>query len=309
MTLLAKLRRLNVRKKHENPASGSHMLIPKTVQNIDVLKKPFPSTKKPVARSPPLTLQSLSTELLTEIVTLLAPIDRASVAFTSRWLHNLFRNATKLNGFDKWRFLNRLEKSYMWPDEILCDICRIFHEPRKSLTGFTEKEGRRTCLLNGAAHLQRSSVSPYLSREVHFDAMVAIARSNRLNPDALLLGEPSVQFVEPFSNDDGKLIIRLQQTVHFSPQKNILLKSQRILFPGKNTGRAMDKVIQGVEALHQAFQQSEELGSICGHAKWTDMYPFITRPDEEFEWPIGQWSFRYSFMQEFDLPGQEQERD
>ncbi|KAF5557908.1 hypothetical protein FNAPI_5281 [Fusarium napiforme] len=308
MTLLAKLRRLTVRQKHANPASKSHMLIPTRVNNIGVLEKAkrrLLPRKKPAAWSPPITLQSLPPELLTLIASLLAPIDRASLAFTSYWLHNLFKNATTLNGFDKWFFLCRLEQSHMWPDEILCDVCRKFHEPRKSRTFFTEKEGRRACVLNGAAHVQRSSVSPYLSRGVHFDVMSAISRSNRFIFGVLPPGQRSVKFVQPLFNDEGKLIIRLQQKMYISSQKHILIKSQRILFPGKNTGRQPNKIIEGVEALHRTLQESEELGSICGHAKWTDMYPFITQPDEEFKWPVGQWSFRYSKMQEFDLPGQQ----
>ncbi|KAF5710338.1 hypothetical protein FMUND_9540 [Fusarium mundagurra] len=316
MTLLAKLRRLTVRRPREKPAPESHMLISKQVKSSDVpksnnrrfrlAKKLFRFTDRNTKKqSPRITLRSLPAELLTQIATLLAPIDRASLAFTSRWLHNLFSNATKLNGFDKWKFLGRLEQSYMWPGEILCDRCFKFHEPRKSRHTFTEKEGQRACIRNGASHLQRSAVSPYLSSEIHWDVMAAISRSNRFTPDALLPGEPSVQFVAPFFNDDEKLVIRLQQTVHFSRQKHILLKQQRILFPGRNTGREPHKIIEGVEALHRAFEGSEELGSICGHAKWTDLYPFITRPDEEFEWPLGQWSFRYSRIQEFGIPGQQ----
>ncbi|KAF4439049.1 hypothetical protein FACUT_4403 [Fusarium acutatum] len=250
------------------------------------------------------TLQRLPTELLTEIATLLAPIDRASLAFTSSWLHQLFSNATKLNEFDRWKFLRRLEQNYMWPSEILCEICRKFHEPRKSRQTITEKEGRRACINNDAPHLQRLSISPYLSREIHFDVMAAISRSQRFNPNPLLPGEPSIQFVAPFVNDHNELVIRLQQSVHISRQRHVLLKSQRILFPGRNTGREPHRIIEGIENLHRFFQESNELSTICGHAKWTDLYPFITRSDEEFEWPRGQWSFRYSGLQEFDLPGE-----
>ncbi|KAF4498108.1 hypothetical protein FAGAP_5700 [Fusarium agapanthi] len=324
MRLLDKLKRLAARKSHEKSPPESQMPRPKPARSSDVpesrksrdrsVKEPvgvidriiIPRKKRPrKKRSPQITLQNLPTELLTEITTLLAPIDRASLAFTSSWLHKLFSNTTKLNGYDRWKFLSRLEQSYMWPSEILCEICQKFHEPRKSRQTFTEKEGRRACIGNGAAHLQRLSISPYLSSEIHFDVMAAISRSYRSNPDALIPGEASVQFVSPHLNDDDELVIRLQQTVHFSRQKHVLLKSQRILFPGRNTGREPSKVIEGIETLRRAFKDSYEIGSICGHVRWTDIYPFITHPDEEFKWPQGQWSFRHSGLQEFDLPGEQ----
>ncbi|KAF5606431.1 uncharacterized protein FSUBG_6039 [Fusarium subglutinans] len=319
MMLLGKLRRLLARKTHETSLPESQIPRPKPAGSSDVPERSNSrdsSGKEPVGvgdmiiiprkkRSPPISLQSLPIELLTQIVTLLAPVDRASLAFTSSWLHKLFSNTTKLNGYDRWKFLSRLEQSYMWPSEILCEICLKFHEPRKSRQTFTEKEGRRACIRNGAPSLQRLSISPYLSREIHFDVMAAMSRSNRHNPHALLPGEQSVQFVAPYVSHDDQLLIRLHQTVHFSCQKHVLLKSQRILFPRRNAGREPSKVIEGIEALRWSFQDSHEFGSICGHIRWTDIYPFITRPEEEFKWPRGQWSFRHSGLQEFDLPGEQ----
>ncbi|KAF5649024.1 hypothetical protein F52700_844 [Fusarium sp. NRRL 52700] len=326
--LIRKLKRLASRGLHEESAPESQMTIPRKVESDEVpesnksrvrgRKEPVavidmiilprrkqPKKKKPrKKRSPPATLQSLPTEILTEIATFLAPIDRASLAFTSSWLHKLFGNATKLSKLDSWDFLGRLDCSHTWPSEILCDICLKFHAPRKSSERFTEKEGRRACIQHGASHIQRYSISPYLSREIHFDAMAAISRSYHYSHDALIQTEPSVQFVAPYTNDDGELIIRLQQTIHFSRQRHILLKTQRILFPGRSSGRETDKIIQGIETIHRDFQDSDELGRICGHAEWTDLYPFITRPEEEFEWPHGQWSFRYSNLQEFNVPGE-----
>ncbi|KAI1015330.1 hypothetical protein LB504_011025 [Fusarium proliferatum] len=192
----------------------------------------------------------------------------------------------------------------MWPSEILCEICRKFHEPRKSRETFTEKEGRRSCIRNGAQYMQQLSISPHLSTEVYFDVMAAISRSHRIDPDTPFLGEPSVEFVALYTNDDDDPVVRLQQTVHFS-QRHVILKSQRILSPGRNTGRDPNKVLQGTETLHRALEWSSELGTICGHAKWIDLYPFITSPEKEFKWHQGQWSFRHSSLQEFDLPGQQ----
>ncbi|EGU78053.1 hypothetical protein FOPG_09248 [Fusarium oxysporum f. sp. conglutinans race 2 54008] len=319
MDLLDKLKSLTVRKPHGKSIPPSQMLIPKPVQSghgSESSKKRVRPAHIPVAvidiiimtkpnSSPLKTLQSLPTELLIQIATLLAPIDRASLAFTSSWLHGLFGNATKLNGFDRWKLLKRLEQSNMWPSEILCEICQKFHEPRKSRRTFTQKEGQRACIRNGASHLQRLSISPYLSREIHFDVMAAISRSHHFTPKALLPGEPSVQFVAPYVNDEDELVIRLQQTVHFSHQGHVLIKSQRILFPGRDAGREANKIIQGTGTLHRVLQETSELGTICGHARWADIYPFITRPDEQFGWHQGQWSFRHSSLQEFDLPGEE----
>ncbi|KAI1039670.1 hypothetical protein LB505_008393 [Fusarium chuoi] len=317
MTLLGKLKRLIICRSHEKSAPESQMPIPNLVRSSDAPKSSesrVRSTKIPlgvddmitmpkIKQSPQITLQSLPTELLTEIVTLLEPVDRASLAFTSSWLHGLFGNTTKLNGFDSWMLVKRLERSNMWPSEILCEICRKFHEPRKSRETFTEKEGRRSCIRNGAQYMQQLSISPHLSSEIHFDVMAAISRSHRIDPDTRFLGEPSVEFVARYINGNDDLFVRLQQTVHFS-QRHVILKSQRILFPGRNTGRDTDKILQGTDTLHWALEWSSELGTICGHVKWIDLYPFITQPEKEFEWNQGQWSFRHSSLQEFDLPGE-----
>jgi hypothetical protein len=260
---------------------------------------------KPKSKSTPLkTLQSLPTELLIKVATLLAPIDRASLAFTSSWLHSIFGNALKLNQLDRWTFLRRLEDNNMWPSEVLCEICQKFHEPRKSRR-FTPKEGQRACIGNGSLALQRMVMSPYLSREIHFDVMAAISRSHHFTPDLPLPGEPSVQFVAPYANDENELVIRLQQSVHFSAEGHVLIKSQRVLFPGRNAGRGTHKVLEGTGILHRFLSETYELGTICGHAKWADLYPFISSPDKDFEWPRGQWSFRHSSLQDFDLPGEE----
>ncbi|KAG4273435.1 hypothetical protein FPRO04_09799 [Fusarium proliferatum] len=319
MTFLGKLKRLIVCRSHEKSAPESQMPIPNLVRSDDAPKSSksrVRSTKIPFGvddmiimsrtkQSPQITLQSLPTELQTEIVTLLEPVDRASLAFTSSWLHGLFGNTTKLNGFDSWMLVQRLERSNMWPSEILCEICRKFHEPRKSRETFTEKEGRRSCIRNGAQYMQQLSISPHLSTEVHFDVMAAISSFHHFNPASLFLGEPSVQYVSPFVNNEDELIVRLQQTLHFSSQRHLLLKSQRILFPGRIAGRESNKVIEGTETLHRVLEWSSELGTICGHAKWIDLYPFITQPEKEFKWHEGQWSFRHSNLQEFDLPGEQ----
>ncbi|KAF5241365.1 hypothetical protein FANTH_9170 [Fusarium anthophilum] len=226
MMLLGKLRRLLASKSHETSPPKSQIPRPKPAGSSDIPESTNSrdrSGKEPVGvidmiimprkkRSPPISLQSLPTELLTQIVTLLAPVDRASLAFTSSWLHKLFSNTTKLNGYDRWKFLSRLEQSYMWPSEILCEICLKFHEPRKNRQTFTEKEGRRACIRNGAPSLQPLSVSPYLSREIHFDVMAAMSRSNRHNHHALLPGEQSVQFVAP---------------LYISPVRNTCFSSHR----------------------------------------------------------------------------------
>ncbi|KAI1015274.1 hypothetical protein LB504_011026 [Fusarium proliferatum] len=99
---------------HEKSAPESQMPISNLVRSGDAIKSSesrVRSTKIPLGvgdmitmpktkQSPRITLQSLPTELLTEIVTLLEPVDRASLAFTSSWFHGLFGNTTKLNGFD-----------------------------------------------------------------------------------------------------------------------------------------------------------------------------------------------------------------
>ncbi|WKT52380.1 hypothetical protein QSH57_002894 [Fusarium oxysporum f. sp. vasinfectum] len=290
MDLLDKLKSLTVRKPHGKSIPPSQMLIPKPVQSghgSESGKKRVRPAHIPVAvidiiimtkpKSSPLkTLQSLPTELLIQIATLLAPIDRASLAFTSSWLHGLFGNATKLNGFDRWKLLKRLEQSNMWPSEILCEICQKFHEPRKSRRTFTQKEGQRACIRNGASHLQRLSISPYLFEGDSFRCHGGYIE------------------VSPF-HAKGATSRRAKCTVC----------GTRILFPGRDAGREANKIIQGTGTLHRVLQETSELGTICGHARWADIYPFITRPDEQFGWHQGQWSFRHSSLQEFDLPGEE----
>ncbi|KAF4953774.1 hypothetical protein FGADI_5767 [Fusarium gaditjirri] len=239
MGLLTKLKRLTVRRLCGRPVHPSQILTPNPAQSADDSagsKKRIRPAKisivtdmiiKPKRKPSPMkTLRSLPTELLIQIATLLAPIDRASLAFTSSWLHGIFGNATKLNQYDRWQLLIRFEGDNIWPSEILCEICQKFHVPRKSRQRFTEKEGRRTCIRNGALYLQQYSISPYLSREIHFDVMAAISRSHHFTPTAPLPGEPSVEFVARYDHPENELAIRLQQSIHFS-------KTQEFDLPGE----------------------------------------------------------------------------
>ncbi|KAF5552676.1 hypothetical protein FMEXI_2827 [Fusarium mexicanum] len=264
MMLLAKLGRLVARMSHEKSPPESQMPKPEPAGSSDGPKSSNSrdrSGKEPVGvidkiimprikRSPPITLQNLPTELLTQIVTLLAPVDRACLAFTSSWLHKLFSNTTKLNGLDRWKFLSRLEQSYMWPSEILCEICMRFHEPRKNRQTFTEKEGRRACIRNDAPSLQRLSISPYLSREIHFDVMAAMSRSNRHNHRALLPGEQSVQFVAP---------------LYISPVRNTCFSSHRgYYFPGEMQAASPARSLKALKLYGGVFRTATNLDRSVG---------------------------------------------
>ncbi|KAF5544902.1 hypothetical protein FNAPI_9284 [Fusarium napiforme] len=122
-------------------------------------------------------LKTLPTELVVKIATALHPIDRASLAFTSSWLHRIIGNALKLNQFDRAEFLRRLELDGMWLSEIFCEACQKFHEPRMSRE-FTPREARRACVKYGDPKLEEKSFSPYLE-DINFDIVAALSRFNR----------------------------------------------------------------------------------------------------------------------------------
>ncbi|KAF5597693.1 hypothetical protein FPANT_4009 [Fusarium pseudoanthophilum] len=122
-------------------------------------------------------LKTLPTELVIKIATALHPIDRASLAFTSSWLHRIIGNALKLNQFDRAEFLRRLELDGMWLSEIFCEACQKFHEPRVSRE-FTPREARRACVKYGDPKLEEKSFPPFLE-DINFDIVAALSRFSR----------------------------------------------------------------------------------------------------------------------------------
>lgn len=255
-------------------------------------------------------LKTLPTELVVKIATALHPIDRASLAFTSSWLHRIIGNALELNQFDRSEFLRRLELDGMWLSEIFCEICQKFHEPRKS-RDFTPREARRACIKHGDPKLEKKSFSPYL-QGIHFDIIAALSRSSRFRHKATAESdfmaqwdhlEDMVEWTTHYLDDPENPYVQVQQTIYYSGEDHILIKSQRILFTGESTGRDLSGIINRARALSWIIYNAPELSAVCAHTNWSSLYPFLFRPDDEFKWRRGQWSFRKRSIQDFDLPG------
>ncbi|KAG4291612.1 hypothetical protein FPRO06_13833 [Fusarium proliferatum] len=254
-------------------------------------------------------LKTLPTELVVKIATALYPIDRASLAFTSSWLHRIIGNALKLNRFDRSEFLRRLELDGMWLSEIFCEICQKFHEPRKS-RDFTPREARRACVKYGDPKLEEKSFSPYL-QDIHFDIMAALSRSSRFRHKATAESdftaqwyhlEDMVEWTTYYPDDPENPRVRVEQTIYYSGEDHILIKSQRTLFTGESTGRDLLGILNRARTLSRIIHDAPELWAVCPHASWTELYPFLFRPDDEFKWRRGQWSFRKSKVKIRQLP-------
>ncbi|QGI71330.1 hypothetical protein CEK26_003667 [Fusarium fujikuroi] len=244
-------------------------------------------------------LKTLPTELVVKIATALHPVDRASLAFTSSWLHRIIGNALKLNRFDRSEFLRRLELDGMWLSAIFCEICQKFHEPRKS-RDFTPREARRACVKYGDPKLEEKSFCHYL-QDIHFDIMAALSRSSRFRHKATAESDFTAQTTY-YPDDPENPRVRVEQTIYYSGEDHILIKSQRTLFTGESTGRDLLGILNRARTLSRIIHDAPELWAVCPHASWTELYPFLFRPDDEFKWRRGQWSFRKRSIQDF-LPG------
>ncbi|KAF5582655.1 hypothetical protein FPCIR_9406 [Fusarium pseudocircinatum] len=206
-------------------------------------------------------LKTLPTELLIKIATALHPINRASLAFTSSWLHSIIGNALKLNQFDRLEFLRRLELDDMWLSEIFCEICQKFHEPRKS-RNFTPREARRACIRYGDPKLEKPNFASHL--------------------------EQMIEFTLDYVDDEEGPHIRVDQDIYYSHEDRILIKSQRTLFPGRNTGREVMGILNGARNLGWIIHENPELLAVCEHTYWPEVYPYLFRPEDEFKWRRGQ---------------------
>ncbi|KAF5978843.1 hypothetical protein FCOIX_5646 [Fusarium coicis] len=254
-------------------------------------------------------LKTLPTELVVKIATPLHPIDRASLAFTSSWLHRIIGNALKLNQFDRADFLRRLELDGMWLSEIFCETCQKFHEPRKS-RDFTPREARRACVKYGDPKLEEKSFSPYLE-DINFDIAAALSRLSRFrhkfNAESDLAAqlahlEDIVVCTTHYDYPENPHV-RVKQSIYYSEEDHILIKSQRTLFTGQSTSRDLLGILNRADTLRGIIYDAPELSAVCAHATWSNLYPFLFHPDDEFKWRPGQWSFRKRSIQDFDLPG------
>ncbi|RBR15751.1 hypothetical protein FVER53590_25929 [Fusarium verticillioides] len=200
-------------------------------------------------------LKTLPTELVVKIATALHPIDRASLAFTSSWLHRIIGNALKLNQFDRSEFLRRLELDGMWLSEIFCEACQKFHEPRKSRK-FTPIEARRACIKHGDPKLEEKSFSPYLE-DINFDIVAALSRFNRFRHKFTAQSD----FAAQWAHLEDMVVctthydypenphVRVEQSIYYSEEDHIQIKSQRTLFTGRSTGRDLLGILNRASAL------------------------------------------------------------
>ncbi|KAG4268200.1 hypothetical protein FPRO04_12592 [Fusarium proliferatum] len=208
--------------------------------------------------------------------------------------------ALKLNRFDRSKFLRRLELDGMWLSEIFCEICQKFHEPRKS-RDFTPREARRACVKYGDPKLEEKSFSPYL-QDIHFDIIAALSRSRRFRHKATAESdfaaqwyhlEDMVEWTTYYPDDPENPRVRVEQTIYYSGEDHILIKSQGTLFTGESTGRDLLGILNRARTLSRIIHDAPELWAVCPHASWTELYPFLFRPDDEFKWRRGQWSFQH----------------
>ncbi|KAF5654304.1 hypothetical protein FCIRC_13983 [Fusarium circinatum] len=230
-------------------------------------------------------LKTLPIELVSRIATALHPVDRASLAFTSSWLHSIIGNALKLNQFDRSEFLRRLQLDGMWLSEIFCEICQKFHEPRKS-RNFTPREARRACIHYGDPKLEKQSFSRFLGKEIHFDIMAALLRLRRFRHKSTYQSdfaahlEYMIQFTRDYVDDEEDPHIQVDQDLYYSQEDHILIKSQRRLFPGRSTGREVTGILNGARDLGWIIHENPELLAVCEHTYWPDLYPFLFRPED-----------------------------
>lgn len=212
--------------------------------------------------------ESISNELLIMVATLLSPLDRASLAFTSRHTHALLQNALSLNPHsDRYNFLSRLENSGIWPEEILCAGCKKFHLPRKRRQ-WTQKEGSRDCIRNGSMFLLGYLETPYLQYQVHFDLVAAIMRSHRHNS-----GVYSVNLLashQVHANERVKIVSTTSARVH---QGQLLLKTETFVFCGKAA-----EALWNIALARKMLSSIESLWQVCQHLNWDQPWRFVFYP-------------------------------
>ncbi|KAF5637165.1 hypothetical protein F52700_4902 [Fusarium sp. NRRL 52700] len=238
-------------------------------------------------------LKNLPIELVVKIATALLPIDRASLAFTSSWLHSIIGNALKLNQFDRSEFLRRLERDGMWLSEIFCEICQKFHEPQQS-RNFTPREAQRACILHGDPKLGKQSFSRFPPEEINFNIVAALSRLSRfphkstVESDFAAHQEDMIETDILYVNDKEDPHTRVEKSMYYSDEDHILIKSQTTLFSGRGTGREVSGILERAMDLAWMLHNGPELPSICEHIHWLDLYRCLIRPEDEFKWRRGQ---------------------
>lgn len=232
-------------------------------------------------------LQNLPTELILDIGDYLSHGDKVCLALTSQWGRWIFGVIPHSNTVSKIELLSQLEERAMWTSEILCRVCKKFHEPQRGLE-LTSHERTRACNNPDLCWFQRWSFSEYLPCHFHFELLAAVGRSHRLRLEPPVYPPSLLNSVEHFLRDDGQLGCVVEHSVHFSSEGNVILKTEKIVRPGFYLPLTMEKT----RALKEAFDEQPYIGDICSHAQWSEIYPFIF--DKELGylcWNDEQWSF------------------
>jgi hypothetical protein len=234
------------------------------------------------------SLQTLPIELILDIRDCLSHADKVCLALTSQWGHWIFGGIPRDNTVSKMELLSQLDERVMWTSEILCRICKRFHEPQKGLER-TSHEQTRLCTNTERFWLERSPSSEHLPWHIHFDLLASVARSHRLHLEPPVYPPSLVNLVESSFRDDGSLGCVVKHTVHFSSKGSVILKTEKIVRPGFSAPLTMEKT----RALKEALDAEPFIGDICSHAQWSEVFPFIFDKDLGYQcWNDKQWSWR-----------------
>ncbi|KPM39630.1 hypothetical protein AK830_g6910 [Neonectria ditissima] len=216
------------------------------------------------------SLRDMPPETLIEIATVLNPVDRASFALACRQNHQVMGRALRLDATARLQLLCRLERGGLWLKDILCSSCCRFHPPRQDRQ-WTTKEGDRECVKNGTSSRLKSSHSPFLPAEVHFDVVAAIMRCQRFG--ATHYGVDLLASRRLYSCGEAKIgVVVSARTL----RGRLFLKKEMFLFAGKTRATALHKAPE----LMRLLLQQRQLDDICEHSRWAcSVCSWIFGPD------------------------------
>ena len=239
-------------------------------------------------------------ELVDCIARFLRPEEKAVLALTNWTLRTKLDATSGTNGDvfkmptpeAKYNLLLLLSRdgSYL-PRKILCQWCRLFHDPTPT-DDWTAERGptlrmspRRACE-RFTTHKNQTEGSVALPWRLHYNQVMAVMRCHRfglaLNPGGWQPGDLSQLHVEPTVVTEQGHKLATRHRYHIADNR-LLLVTERLLWLGKRQSdiailESLSEVSQMLKGVSPAGSKPSDFwrrNALCPHLTWPEVYPHV----------------------------------
>lgn len=232
-------------------------------------------------------LQALPTEMLVAIASFLHPESRAALALACRrTLSALGHQSLHLQGDPRFRLLQLVERDGIFPSDILCPWCRVFHDPLLSFGRYIRFRGGakpdRPCVTSPAegSMVFHLFSSPFAGDAIHANTVAAVMRSHRHGSSAHGPNLLSATHRWPVPG----VPVPMSRASCVIARGHCIFKTELFLLTPKSPSGSLN----GLGQLHALLYRRRA----CRHVTWTCAFPSLSSSPGTRTAPAGQWCQR-----------------